>query len=73
MAQDEYIFICPECFSEYDEDIGVCPHDGAKLRRLQISREDPMLGRVLDDRWVIEAKIGEGGMGSVYRAQPSRR
>ena len=28
-----------------------------------------MIGVVLDGRWVIEEKIGEGGMGAVYRAQ----
>jgi len=32
-------------------------------------RVDPLVGSVLDERYVIEAQIGLGGMGAVYRAQ----
>ncbi len=31
-------------------------------------RRDPMLGRVIADKYVIEALLGEGAMGRVYRA-----
>ena len=31
--------------------------------------EDPMLGRVLADRFEIESLVGRGGMASVYRAR----
>ena len=30
---------------------------------------DPMIGRVLDGRFTIEAKLGAGSMGTVYRAK----
>jgi serine/threonine-protein kinase len=48
-----------------------CPDDGTELRHIHTasSAQDKMIGRVLDGRWVIEEKIGEGGMGAVYRGQ----
>jgi len=33
------------------------------------SRGDPFLGRTLNNRFVIESKIGEGGFGAVYRGR----
>lgn len=59
---------CPDCQQKYPEDTEFCAQDGTRLRVLDESREDPIIGRVLDSRWVIEERIGEGGMGSVYLA-----
>lgn len=46
-----------------------CPLDGTKLAQLD---GDPLVGTVLDKRYVIEECIGEGGMGRVYRAKHTR-
>ncbi len=63
--------VCPECDREYGEDVEFCPHDGARVREVageEADQGDPLVGRLLDGRWRIEEKFGEGGMGSIYVA-----
>lgn len=59
--------VCPECQTEYSDEQEFCSVDGMKLRNSRDGAEDPMIGRILEGRWIIEEKIGEGGMGSVYK------
>ncbi len=60
---------CPTCQTEYADDVEFCSRDGMKLRSIREVGEDPMIGRALDQRWIIESKLGEGGMGAVYIAR----
>ena len=57
---------CPECESEYTDALEFCPADGAQL--VFVVKEETLVGQLLDDRFHVEAEIGAGGMGTVYRA-----
>jgi serine/threonine protein kinase len=54
---------CPTCGVRFHERASLCPIDGDSL----ISLPDPLVGRVIQERYLVEELIGSGGMGSVYR------
>ena len=58
---------CPECQSVYEEDLEICPVDGARLFTLENEQEDPLIDAVIDSRFRIDSLLGQGGMGAVYR------
>ena len=55
---------CATCGAFYRKDFDRCPSDGGAI---VVAASDPLLGRQLG-HYVIDALIGEGGMGRVYRA-----
>ena len=34
-----------------------------------VSSADPFVGRTLDEKYIVEERLGAGGMGAVYRAR----
>jgi len=55
---------CPQCGVEYPDTNTLCPADGVALE----TTDDSLIGTTLAGKYRIDARLNEGGMGTVYRA-----
>jgi serine/threonine-protein kinase len=60
---------CTQCNVNYPDALEYCPRDGTKLPGYTQELYDPLIGSTIDGRYIIEAQIGQGGMGFVYAAR----
>src|ERR1700752_507877 len=56
---------CPKCGVEYPDAPTLCPADGVALE----TTTDSLIGTTLAGKYRIDARLNEGGMGTVYRAK----
>src|SRR5947209_6517497 len=63
------MLVCPTCQATYHRDLYFCGRCGSDVRRAPptVPAEDLWVGRVVDGRYRVEERIGQGGMGAVYR------
>ncbi len=54
---------CPQCGNEYSDTTTLCSVDGAALEQAT----DSLVGQVLAEKYRIDERLNEGGMGTVYR------
>jgi serine/threonine-protein kinase len=54
---------CPKCGVEYPDATTLCPADGEALEK----DPDSLVGTTLSGKYRIDARLNEGGMGTVYR------
>ncbi|HWP41693.1 MAG TPA: serine/threonine-protein kinase, partial [Blastocatellia bacterium] len=62
------MMICPQCGKTYEDGNEICPVDNRFLIDEAAARLDPLLGTVLAERYQIVQKVGQGGMGAIYKA-----
>ncbi len=62
--------VCTTCGTEYPDEQSFCPTDGASLKSTGAVAD--LVGSIIDGKFRITKKLGEGGMGAVYLGEHVR-
>ena len=60
--------VCPKCGVPVEGDLPYCPNDGTVLLPAE-DTEDQLIGKMAANRYKVQKRLGEGGMGEVYMAE----
>lgn len=61
--------LCPRCHAANSRDADTCIKCNTKLENKPIDDTDPLIGSFVGERFLVKKKLGEGGMGVVYKAE----
>jgi len=64
---------CDTCGRLFEaSDVDVCPIDGTTLKPLQTEQDADLVGTTIDGRFRVDAYLGSGGFGAVFRAHQTQ-
>ena len=58
---------CTQCGAATPDDARFCPRCGAPI--IALSAADPLIGKIIAERYKLIEKIGQGGSGAIYRGE----
>ncbi|MBN1655055.1 MAG: protein kinase [Deltaproteobacteria bacterium] len=63
------VLLCHQCRKALQKEDRFCSSCGAPVTDVETINQDPLVGRVIANAYIILDLIGSGGMGRVYRAE----
>lgn len=61
--------ICSSCGRGAPQGSRFCPFCGGRIQSERAKPSDPLIGKVVGDKYIVRELIGSGAMGSIYRAE----